>query len=128
MTPEEVIVAALEGMEPPIDGVFPAEALKGAGQRFIFYRRLSADEEETLEGGSGLREANFEVNCVAPAYAELHRIASRADRLLQTVQGKTFDGLLVERVKVRQASPDLKEKEVGLYRRVLTLQMNYQEE
>ena len=47
---------------------------------------------------------------------------------LQSMQGRTYEDLLIERVSVRQASPDLKEREVGLYRRMLQLEIHYQKE
>lgn len=128
MTPEIAICAALERIAAPFDGVFPAEALQNAGERFIFYRRLSADEEDDLSGGTGLLETVIEVNCVAPTYGELQRISGAAKSLLQDMQGRQYENLLIERVHVRQASPDLREKEVGLYRRVYALTINYQED
>lgn len=128
MTPEQVILTVLE----PIDGlrgkVYPAEALKNATAPFVFYLQHSDDEEETLEGPTGLMSAVFEVNCVAQSYATLIWLVGAVRPALQSMQGNTYEGLLIERASVRQASPDLKEKEVGLYRRMLHLEIHYQKE
>jgi len=128
MTPEQAILTVLE----PIDGlrgkVYPAEALKNATAPFVFYLQHSDDEEETLEGPTGLMSAVFEINCVAQSYATLIWLVGAVRPALQSMQGNTYEGLLIERASVRQASPDLKEKEVGLYRRMLHLEIHYQKE
>lgn len=128
MTPEQAILTVLE----PIDGlrgkVYPAEALKNATAPFVFYLQNSDDEEETLEGPTGLMSAVFEINCVAQSYATLIWLVGAVRPALQSMQGNTYEGLLIERASVRQASPDLKEKEVGLYRRMLHLEIHYQKE
>lgn len=128
MTPEQAILTVLE----PIDGlrgkVYPAEALKNATAPFVFYLQHSDDEEETLEGPTGLMSATFEINCVAQSYATLIWLVGAVRPALQSMQGNTYEGLLIERASVRQASPDLKEKEVGLYRRMLHLEIHYQKE
>lgn len=128
MTPEQAILTALE----PIDGlqgkVYPAEALKNAVAPFVFYLQHSDDEEETLEGPTGLMSATFEINCVAQSYATLIWLVGAVRPALQLMQGNTYGDLLIERASVRQTSPDLKEKEVGLYRRMLSLELRYQKE
>lgn len=128
MTPEEVIKAVLEPVEGLRDKVFPAEAIKNVPAPFVFYLQHSEDEEETLDGPAGLMSADFEINCVAPTYAGLTRLVADVRTALQSMQGKTYGDLLIERASVRQASPDLKEKEVNLYRRMLTLAIHYQKE
>lgn len=126
MTPEEAIVTALE----PIDGlqgkVYPAEALKNAAAPFVFYLQHAEDEEETLDGPTGLMSATYEINCVAQSYAVLIWLVGAVRPALQSMQGNTYEGLLIERASVRQASPDLRERDVGLYRRMLRLELRYQ--
>lgn len=128
MTPEEAILTVLE----PLDGlrgkVYPAEALKNATAPFVFYLQHVEDEEETLERPTGLMSATYEINCVATSYATLIWLVGAVRPALQFMQGKTYGDLLIERASVRQASPDLKEKEVGLYRRMLSLELRYQKE
>lgn len=94
----------------------------------MFYLQTAEDEEETLNGSTGLLSASFEVNAVARTYAELVTLAGAVRANLRTLQGTIHDGLLIERAIVRQASPDLKEREVNLYRRAYVLQMHYQKE
>lgn len=128
MTPEQVLKTALESVDGLDGKAFPLEGLKNATAPFSFYLRHSWDEEETLDGPAGLQSATFELNFVARSYAELIALSGAARPVLQALQGTTHEGLYIERITIRQASPDLKEKEVNLYRRMYALQMNYQEE
>ena len=128
MTPEEAILAALEPIAGLREKVFPAEAIKNVPAPFVFYLQHSEDEEETLDGPAGLMSAAFEINCVAQTYAGLTRLVADVRTALRSMQGKTYGDLLIEQASVRQASPDLKEKEVNLYRRMLTLAIHYQKE
>lgn len=128
MTPEQAILTALEPIAGLSGKVYPLEGLKNATAPFVFYLRQAEDEEETLDGPAGLLSATFEINCVAATYAGLTALARAVRPALQALQGTVHSGLLIERATVRQASPDLKEREVNLYRRMYVLQINYQEE
>ena len=128
MTPEQAILTVLEPIEELRNKVYPAEAIKNAAAPFVFYLQHTEDEEETLDGPTGLMSALFEVNCVAQSYASMIWLVGTVRPALQSMQGQTYEDLLIERVSVRQASPDLKEKEVGLYRRMLQLEIHYQKE
>ena len=128
MTLDEIIKTALESISGLEKHVYPLEGLKNATPPFAFYLQTAEDEEDTLEGPTGLMEAVFEVHIVAKTYASLIWLAGSAKTALQALQGTTHEGLLIERVTIRQASPDLKEMEVNLYRRPYRLQVNYQKE
>ena len=128
MTPDQPIKAALETIDGQAGKVYPMSGLKNAAAPFIFYLQMSEDDEYTLDGSTGLQTASFEINCVAKTYASLIALAGSVRQVLQALQGTKHDDLLIERVTVRQASPDLKEMEVDLYRRMYVLTINYQEE
>lgn len=128
MTPEEAILTVLEPIAGLRGKVYPAEAIKNAAAPFVFYLQHEEREEETLDGPTGLISAGFEINCVASSYAGLTRLVTAVRPALQAMQGVTYGDLLIERASVRQASPDLKEMEVNLYRRMLTLAIHYQKE
>lgn len=126
MNPEQAVVAVLEQVDGLSGKVFPAEALKNAAAPFVFYLLDQDSESEALDGPTGLCEAALEVHCVARNYGELISLSAAVRASLRKMQGQTFDGLLIERAVVRQRSPDIKETEVNLYRRVYALQLNYQ--
>ena len=126
MTPENVILTVLEPIAGLKGKVYPVEALKNATAPFVFYRQTADEEDDDLDGLNGLCSTTFEIHCVARSDAALVSLSGAVRLALQRIQGLSFDGLLVERAKVRQASPDLNEREVNLMRRVYTLQLDYQ--
>ena len=128
MTLDEIIKTTLEPIAGLDKHVYPLEGLKNATPPFAFYLQTAEDEEDTLDGRTGLMEATFEVNIVAKTYANLVWLAGSARFALQKLQGTTHNGLLIERVTVTQASRDVKETEVNLYRRPYVLRVNYQKE
>lgn len=126
MTPELAVKAALERLDGLSDNVFPAEALKNAVPPFVFYLLDEDSEKEALDGPTGLCSAALEVHCVARNYGELVALTSAVRTALRGMQGQAFDGMLIERAVIRQRSPDIKETEVNLYRRMFVLQLDYQ--
>ncbi len=120
MTVFELIPAVLRPAK-----VYPGEAPKTAGSPFVVYMMASNREKMALDGPTGLWTAVFDVNCVADTYSVMVSLAERVSSALSEIRGKTFDGLLVEQVNI-QASPDLKEVDVGLWRRLYTLTLDYQ--
>lgn len=128
MTLEQAIVNELSCIAKLKNKVYPLEGLKNASAPFVFYVQLAQDEDETLDGGVGLKEANYEINCVEKTYNALTDLSESVYKQLRLMQGNTYSGLLIERATVRQTSPDLKEREVNLYRRMYVLHLEYQEE
>lgn len=128
MQPEDAIVGALSPLPGLADKVFPLESLKNASAPFVFYLQTESDETVALDGLTGLLFASFEINCVGRSYAELKALANKVCPALQALQGAELEGLSIQRAEVRQASPDLKEHEVQLFRRMYILELDYQEE
>ena len=71
MTLDEIIKTTLEPVTGLDGHVYPVEALKNAAPPFAFYLQTAEDEEDTLDGRTGLLEATFEVHIVAKTYANL---------------------------------------------------------
>lgn len=126
MNLEQAVVSVLEGLDGLSGRVFPAEALKNAAAPFAFYLLDEDGEREALDGLTGLCSAALEIHCVAKNYGELTALSAAVRMALRGVGGQAFGSLFVERAVVRQRSPDIKETEVGLYRRVYALQLDYQ--
>ena len=128
MTLDKIIKTTLEPITGLDKHVYPLEALKNATPPFVFYFQSAEDEEDTLSGSTGLMEAAFEIHLVAKTYASLVWLATSVRPALQQLQGTTHEDLLIERVTVTQASHDVKDKDVNLYRRPYLLRVNYQKE
>ncbi len=126
MTPEKLFSEALEQMERCPLKIYPFSALKNATAPFGFYRRSAESEENALDGHTGLMSADFELSIVTATYDQLSVYSRAARAVLLELTGTERDGLLIESVTVRLASPDLEETEVNLYRRIYLLHIDYQ--
>lgn len=128
MTPEAAVCAALETISQLGGRVYPLEGLKSAAAPFVFYFRQQWEAEEALSGATPLEEALFAVHLVTETYADLVSLGDTVREKLRALAGTQYTGLLIERAVIRQTSPDIREKEVDLYRRMYVLQINYQKE
>ena len=118
---------AVETVESLSGSVFHAEALKNATPPFAFWLQDEEDAEEDLSGYTELQNAAFELHFCARKLETLEPITRAAKKAILSLQGKTLDGVLYERILIRQSSPLITEKEVGLYRKVYRISVNYQE-
>lgn len=128
MDPERAVTMALEALPGLAGRVFPLEVLKNVPAPFVFYVPQEDHEEDALDGLTGLCSAAIEIHCVAGTYAQLVTLAGAVRPALRALQGFEQDGLCIQRATVRRASPDLKEREVNLYRRMYLLQLHYLKE
>lgn len=127
MTPEEIVKNTLESIDGLSGRVFPVEALKNAQPDFVFYKSASQDEEDALDGPTGLLKTEIEVHCVTASYGALVGLCQTVRRRLRGLTGTSHGGTFIERAVVQQATPDLRETEVILFRRAYALQLDYQE-
>lgn len=123
---EQSIKAALEGVKGLSGHVYTAEALRDE-PLFAFYRVRTWSEEDVLEGGTGLETAEVEVHIVAGSYTAMTATAALAAAAMKGLRGVQAGGVYIERVRVSQQSPDLKEMEVNKFRRAYVLRIDYQE-
>lgn len=123
---EQSIKAALEGVKGLSGHVYTAEALRDE-PLFAFYRVRTWSEEDVLEGGTGLETAEVEVHIVAGSYTAMTATAALAAAAIKGLRGVQTGGVYIERVRVSQQSPDLKEMEVNKFRRAYVLRIDYQE-
>lgn len=123
---EQSIKAALEGVRGLSGHVYTAEALRDE-PLFAFYRVRTWSEEDVLEGGTGLETAEVEVHIVAGSYTAMTATAALAAAAMKGLRGVQAGGVYIERVRVSQQSPDLKEMEVNKFRRAYVLRIDYQE-
>lgn len=123
---EQSIKAALEGVKGLSGHVYAAEALRDE-PLFAFYRVRTWSEEDVLEGGTGLETAEVEIHIVACSYTAMTATAALAAAAVKGLRGVQAGGVYIERVRVSQQSPDLKEMEVNKFRRAYVLRIDYQE-
>lgn len=126
MVPEQSIKTALEGVKGLKGHVYTAEALRDE-PLFAFYRIRSWNEEDALGGGTGLETAEVEIHIVAESYAAMTATAALAANAVKALRGIQAGGAYIERVRISQQSPDLKEMSINKFRRMYVLRIDYQE-
>ncbi len=146
MSPEFALVQAL-GTVPVIADPAGGEPKAGAMQPkkdwkapYLFYIPEVDDEEEALDGSTGLQSFTAQLHCVAGTHRGLQLLCQRCKKALKNMRGTVYstpehdpeDGakgtVLIENVTLEQSSSDLLETEVGLYRRMYNVRLDYQTE
>lgn len=146
MSPEFALVQALgrvpviadpAGGEPKVGALQPKKDWKAP---YLFYIPEVDDEEEALDGSTGLQRFAATLHCVAGTHRGLQLLCQRCKKALKNMRGTVYStpehdqeaGLkgtvLIEDVTLVQSSPDLREMEVGLYRRMYNVRLDYQTE
>ena len=146
MSPEFALVQALgtvpviadpAGGEPKVAALHPKKDWKPP---FLFYVPSEDSEESDLDGPNGLQSWAGTLHCVAGTHRGLQLLCARAKKALREMRGEACrtpindpeqglkGAVLIESVEVAQSSPDLLEMEVGLYRRMYAIRIDYQTE
>ena len=140
LSPEFALVAALETVPALKDRVSALQPMKGLRPPFAFYISDGDDEEQALDGLTGLQQFTGTVHLVAGTFRGLQLLSARARLAVQQMQGQLYSTpendiedvplgrILVEAAVMTQSSPDLYETEVGYYRRMYTVRLDYQTE
>lgn len=117
---------ALDVVKSQIGPTYHAEALKAASAPFVFWLQDGEDCARDLSGNTELWENSYEFHCVAKNLDTLNRQSRKLRSVIEGIQGTTVNGIIYESVDVSMASPVLREVEVGLYRKVYAVKVNYQ--
>ena len=140
MSPEFALVQALEAIPVLKDRVNAMQPPKSARAPFCFYIPAIDTEQQDFDGPTGLQSWSGTVHLVAGGARTLQLLCAKAKKALHDMRGTVFatpeedqdEGqkgrVLIEYVEIEQSSPDLFEAEVGLYRRVYTVRLDYQTE
>ena len=140
MSPEFALVQVLETV-PGLRGKTNAlQPKKGVKPPFVFYVSDTDDEEQALDGGTGLQQYTATVHLVSGSFHGLQLLCAWAKAAVRGMRGVTYSTpeneptdvlqgrILVEDTGMQQSSPDLYETEVGYYRRMYTVRIDYQTE
>lgn len=140
LSPEFALVAALEGAPLLTGRVSALQPKKDIRPPFAFYISTADDEDQALDGGTGLQSYGAQLHLVGASMRELLKLSGQAKGAVRGMRGLTYstpenggDGwprgtVLIERATITQVSPDLYESEVGYYRRVYSVRLDYQTE
>lgn len=140
LSPEFALVQALETI-PLLQGRINAlQPKKGVRPPFAFYVSDADDEDQALDGGTGLKRYTATLHLVGETYLGLHLLCARAKMAILEMRGRAYSTpenepddvlrgrILVEDTGMTQSSPDLYETEVGYYRRMYSIRLDYQTE
>ena len=140
ISPEFALVQALETVPGLQDKTNALQPKKGVKPPFAFYVSSTDDEEQALDGGTGLMRYTATVHLVSGSFRGLQLLCAWARSAVLAMQGATYSTpadeldsvlrgrILVEDTNMTQSSPDLYESEVGYYRRMYTVRIDYQTE
>ena len=140
ISPEFALVQALETVPGLQDKTNALQPKKGVKPPFAFYVSSTDDEEQALDGGTGLMRYTATVHLVSGSFRGLQLLCAWARSAVLAMQGATYSTLadesddvlrgriLVEDTGMQQSSPDLYEAEVGYYRRMYNVRIDYQTE
>lgn len=140
MSPEFALVAALETVPELRNGINPMQPKKDRQPPFAFYSPTADTEEQLLDGPSELQSFSATLHLVAASYRRLLLICSLVKQAVLEMRGTIYrtpaedeavglkGAVLIEYTEMDQSSPDLYEAEVGLYRRMYTVRLDYQTE
>ncbi len=140
MSPEFALVRVLETVPGLRGRVGTIQPPRGLAAPFAFYVPTSDDERMDLDGRTGLQSWAGTVHLVTGNARGLQLLSIRAIAAMLAMQGIEYETpeddpeegpkgrILVEYVEAEQSSPDLYETEVGLYRRIYTVRLDYQTE
>ena len=120
------IKAAVENAADLPGSVFHVEALKNAAPPFAFWLQDREETEQALDGYTELDTAGYELHICSKYLEQLNEKAAAARAAVISLQGTETDGVLYERINIRQITPVIHEREVGLYRKVYEITIEYQ--
>ena len=140
LSPEFALVAALEAVPALKCKTNALQPKKGVRPPFAFYVSDTDDEEQALDGGTGLQRYTATVHLVSGSFRGLQLLCAWARSAVLAMRGVTYSTpenepadvlqgrILVEDAIMTQSSPDLYEAEVGYYRRMYNVRIDYQTE
>ncbi len=140
MSPEFALAAAMEAAPSLAGKVSAMQPKKDAAPPFAFYVPTEDREEETLDGPSGLQRFSASLHIVAAGHRSLQLVAAQVKQAVTGMRGRVYrtpaedeaaglkGAVLIEYAELAQSSPDLYEAEVGLYRRMYHVRLDYQTE
>ena len=137
LSPEFALVQMLEtvpGLQNKTNALQPKRDVKPP---FAFYVSETDDEDQALDGGTGLMRYNATLHLVESSFRGLQLLCAWARAAILAMRRGTYstpendDGaprgrILVEDAGMTQSSPDLYEAEVGYYRRMYSIRIDYQ--
>lgn len=140
LSPEFALEATLQSV-PVLQGkVSVLQPKKDVRPPFAFYSPDSDSEERTLTEDTGLQSWSGTLHLVSTTFRGLQLLCARTKLAIREMRGEIFatprddtdpgpkGKILIEDAEATQVSPDLFENEVGYFRRMYSVRLDYQTE
>ncbi len=140
MSPEYALVQVLETVPGLLGKTNALQPKKGVKPPFAFYVSDTDEEEQALDGETGLQSYSATLHLVSGSFRGLQLLCAWTKAAIRAMRGVTYSTpenepdtvlrgtILVENASMTQSSPDLYEAEVGYYRRMYNVRIDYQTE
>lgn len=123
---EETMVAALEALDGMSKRVCPVVDIKKSTGPLVVYDQRSETGEQELEGDTELLTAAFQIHVLHGTYRQMRQLCGIVKGALKGLRGTKSAALHIEALTLEQATPDILEEKVGLFRRTYNVTFFYQ--
>lgn len=123
---EETMVAALEALDGMSKRVCPVVDIKKSNGPLVVYDQRSETGEQELEGDTELLTAVFQIHVLHGTYRQMRQLCGIVKGTLKGLRGTKSEALHIEALTLEQATPDILEEKVGLFRRTYNVIFFYQ--
>lgn len=140
LSPEFALEATLQSV-PALSGkVSVLQPKKDVRPPFAFYSTDADSEERALNEDTGLQSWSGTLHLVSSTFRGLQLLCARAKLSIREMRGESYatpqddtdagprGRVLIEDAEATQISPDLFESEVGYFRRMYSVRLDYQTE
>lgn len=140
LSPEFALEAALQAIPALAGKVSVLQPKKDVRPPFAFYSTDADSEERALNEDTGLQSWSGSLHLVSSTFRGLQLLCARTKLAIREMRGEIFatprddtdpgpkGKILIEDAEATQVSPDLFENEVGYFRRMYSVRLDYQTE
>lgn len=125
MTLDDIIKTTVGSIPELRNKVHPYTANILSKPPFAFYMQDGFSQKMTLDGSTGLYSADYQVHIAGKTNATVQKLGELAAGRLEALTGTLHGGISIDYAECRQKMPTIPEREVNLYRRPLSLHLEY---
>jgi len=121
---EEVMTEQLNTIPDILDKIYPLNAEEGIEAPYIVYLQAGGNEYKSFDGYSGLKKVLFEFNILHNSYTEMKYLTKTVVDKIIDLEETVINGLEIQGITLEEPV-ELFEKEIELYRSIITIRATY---
>lgn len=125
MEVEKAVRAKINTIAELTNKVFPLSAPEGTTAPYVVYVTTADTETDTLGGWIGSYDATVEINVIHSSYSGMKSMSKTVISALKTLNDSTYGGVDFQAVHIDSNQPELYEKEIDMYRKIINFTANY---